>query len=379
MLAMTNNDDVKYMRMCLELAASAAGRTSPNPMVGAVVLDQNGEVVGQGYHRKAGEPHAEVLALDEAGDRAQGGTLYVNLEPCCHTGRTPPCVQEVVVSGVKRLVAGMLDPNPAVSGRGLEALRAAGIGVEVGVLEDECRWLNRGFVKRHTEGLPWLCLKLATTMDGKIADREGNSRWITGEESKRRVHELRNVFDCVLIGYTTAVKDDPELNVRDITDGRDPVRVVVDPQLSVSPESRLCKPDTGGKTMLLCSHDSLAQRQSVYPEHVKLVPVDYEPGSHHIDLRKALRWLADEDVLTVLCEGGGRLAGRLLEQRLVDEIRWFVAPKIIGDPSAVPAVATIDRVLLGDTWDVRIRSVERLGQDVLIEGIPYGGPLADSG
>ncbi len=367
---MTSDKDIAFMQTCLDLAARAAGRTSPNPMVGAVVLSSEGELVGQGFHHRAGEAHAEVLALEEAGERARGGTLYANLEPCCHTGRTPPCVERVIASGVTRVVAGMRDPNPLVAGGGAKRVSEDGIEIQVGVLEDECRWLNRGFIKRHTQGLPWLCLKLATTLDGKIADREGTSRWITGPESKQRVHELRNAFDCVLIGFATAAKDDPLLNVRDISGGRDPLRAVVDPRLSVSPTSRLCIEGTGGDTVLFCSQEAKAASHAAFPEHVRLIDVGHEPGSHYLELKQALAWLAEQGVLTVLCEGGGRLAGRLLEQGLVDEICWFIAPKIIGDPAAVPAVATANPVVLKNCWQLEIRALERLGTDILVHGVP---------
>jgi diaminohydroxyphosphoribosylaminopyrimidine deaminase/5-amino-6-(5-phosphoribosylamino)uracil reductase len=221
-----------------------------------------------------------------------------------------------------------------------------------------------------------LCLKLATTLDGKIADREGTSKWITGPEARQRVHELRNIYDCVLVGCNTAVRDDPALNVRDVPGGRDPLRAVVDARLSVSPTSRLCTEGTGGDTVLFCSREASGTRAASFPPNVKLVEIGHEPGSRLLDVEQTLRWLAEQGTLTVLCEGGGRLAGRLLERGLVDEICWFVAPKIIGDPQAVPAVATVHPVVLEKCWSLVVRSLERVGADILLEGVPSSAPIA---
>jgi len=362
------------MDTCLKLAAQAAGRTSPNPLVGAVVIGEDGLTVAEGYHQAAGQPHAEVVALEKAGEKARGGTLYVNLEPCSHWGKTPPCVDRVIASGVKSVVVGMVDPNPEVSGAGIKALREAGIEVTVGVLEQDCRWLNRGFIKTKILRIPWLCLKLATTLDGKIADRQGTSRWVSGLEARLHVHELRNTFDCVLIGAATVVIDDPELNVRGIPGGRHPLRVVVDPELVVSPSARICRPDSGGATVIFCSQRALDKRGKSYPEHVRLVAVGTLPRQpQKLDLRSVLSWLSSQGMLTVLCEGGGRLSAALLKTGLADEVEWIVSPKIIGDPQAIAAVAGEEPVLLSDAIQLHRVSVKLLGSDVLIQGtLPFG-------
>ncbi len=367
---MVDDRDIEQMRACIQLASRALGRTSPNPVVGAVVLTADGKVAGVGYHERAGAAHAEVVALDVAGEKARGGTLYVSLEPCSHFGKTPPCTERVIASGVRRVVAAMVDPNPLVAGKGLAALEAAGIAVEVGVLEADCRWLNRGFVKKMTSGLPWLCLKLATTLDGKIADRTGSSRWISGPEARRHVHQLRNTLDCVLIGGATAQKDDPELNVRELDSARNPARAVICPELSISPSARICQVDSGVQTYIFCTAESLARRGHEFPKHVQLVAVEPDRQSAgRLDLRRVLVCLAESGLSTILCEGGGRLAGGLLKDGLVDEVHWIVSPKILGDTEAVPAIASAGSVLLNDANQLKEVSMKQLGADVLISGL----------
>ena len=257
------------MTLCLTQARQSEGRTAPNPMVGAIVVSEDGIVVGKGFHRAAGLEHAEVVALNEAQDAARGGTLYVNLEPCNHFGRTPPCAPRVIESGIKRVVISMVDPHDIVSGAGIKALKAAGLEVVIGVLEEESRFLNRAFIKSVTEKLPWTILKMASTLDGKIADRNGKSRWVTGTEARQYVHNLRNKVDCVLVGRKTVEHDDPVLSVRDVLRGRDPKRAVLDSNLVTAKDSKIFKPTSGGQTLLFClpeaaakvnSHESIADR-----------------------------------------------------------------------------------------------------------------------
>ena len=376
------------MRECLQLAARAQGRTSPNPMVGSVVLDAAGNVVGRGFHHKRGEPHAEVNALKEAGDKAKGGTIYVSLEPCCHHGKTPPCTEAVIASGVKTVVAGMIDPNPKVGGGGVKALEDAGIEVISGVLADECAYLNRGFLKRIKTGLPWVCLKLATTLDAKIADRHGGSRWITGTEARQYVHVLRNNFDAVLVGTNTALIDNPTLNCRDVENSRDPVKVLVDKDLKVSFEAKIYTHNSPARTFVITREDR-SDRQLVDLPLVELIGVPYEievpaekvsqlaagvplrreddkeKAREHIvlDLEEGLRRLVNRGINTVLCEGGGRLAGNLIDLGLVDEIIWIMAPKLLHDPLAVPALGGRARNL-DDAVSLHQISIKNLGEDV---------------
>lgn len=371
----------EFMQECLKLAALAQGRTSPNPMVGAIVLDETGKVVGRGCHQKHGEPHAEVHALNEAGAKARDGTLYVNLEPCCHHGKTPPCSDKVITSGIKKVVCGMVDPNPAVAGGGIKALKDAGIEVISGVLETQCKALNRGFIKRINTGLPWVCLKLATTLDAKIADRHGGSRWITGAEARQYVHQLRNEFDAVLVGTNTALIDNPTLNVREIENSRDPVKVLVDKDLTVSFEAKIYTHRTEARTLVITREDR-ADRQLADLPLVELIGVPFEISkptekdsqsrkndkeqngeSVILDLEEGLRQIVKRGINTVLCEGGGRLAGYLIDQELVDEIIWIVAPKLLQDPLAVPALGGRARTL-DDAVTLHKVSIKNLGQDI---------------
>jgi len=231
-LSSTKLSDESYMRLALRLARKGAGRVSPNPMVGAVVVDPSGEIISTGYHPEFGKPHAERIALKKLGYKASGATLYVNLEPCCHHGKTLPCTEAIIKSGVKRVVVGVLDPNPQVSGRGVEILRKHGIEVKVGVLEEECKWLNRGFFKWVLKGIPYVVLKWAQTLDGKIATVTGESKWISSERALNYAHRLRAESDAVVVGKNTVLADDPELTVRRVR-GVDPLRVVLDSKLEL--------------------------------------------------------------------------------------------------------------------------------------------------
>lgn len=379
---MSSTRDEDYMRECLQLAKKAHGRTAPNPMVGAIVLDQQGLIVGRGYHHKHGQPHAEVNAFAEAGERAEGGTLYVNLEPCCHHGKTPPCSEKVIKSGVKRVVCGMVDPNPAVAGGGIQALIDAGIEVVSGVLEADCAFLNRGFIKRIKTGLPWVCLKLATTLDAKIADRHGGSRWITGAEARQYVHHLRDQFDAVMVGTNTALIDNPTLNVRGVENSRDPVKVLVDKDLTVSFEARIYTHETEVRTLVITREDRSDRKLADLPQ-VELIGVPYEISKPQaagvpqrreddkeinretvvLDLEAGLRQVARRGINTVLCEGGGRLAGNLIDLELIDEIVWIIAPKLLHDPLALQALSGRARNL-DEAVSLHQVSVKNLGDDI---------------
>jgi diaminohydroxyphosphoribosylaminopyrimidine deaminase/5-amino-6-(5-phosphoribosylamino)uracil reductase len=365
--------DVDFMSLCLSLARQGEGRTAPNPMVGSVVVNGEGSVVGKGFHQAAGEAHAEVNALDAAGEAAAGGTLYVNLEPCNHHGRTPPCTERVIASGVKRVVVGMQDPHEVVNGAGIRKLEDAGIEVVTGVMSEECTWLNRAFIKTCSKKQPWVILKLATTLDGRIADRFGNSRWITGPDARQYVHRLRNRVDCVLVGKKTVVADDPALNVRDVARGRNPLRAVTDSNLSISKKSRIFRPDTGGATVVFCNEGAAAKAEKEDDGGsngaVKLFGVKTEPESNFLDMNLVLNQLASMGVNSLLCEGGGQLAASLLHNELVDEVHWILAPKIIGDLEASPSVADRRPIHLADAMQLYNVRHFPLGDDVLLHGV----------
>ena len=361
--------DQHYMRRCIELARKAEGRSSPNPLVGAVVLDKDSRLVGEGFHPKAGQPHAEVFALDAAGEQAQGGTLYVNLEPCSHFGKTPPCADRVIASGIKRVVYGLLDPNPKVMGGGLEKLRQANIELVGPCLEDECTKLNRAFLKRIEKGLPWVALKIASTLDGRIADRNSKSQWITGAEARKYVHELRNRFDCMFVGTNTVVHDNPSLTVRDIPNSRNPHRAVLDAHLRIDSSSKVFSEEPAVKTFLFTREEELAEHTAQnkignYSANTKLISVPSKDGK--LQLEDCLKKLSTEGVLTVLCEGGGALAASLLEASLVDELFWFCAPKLFVDKSALPSLSGSEPRTIASIVELTNPSYVQLGPDLLV-------------
>jgi len=364
------------MSLCLSLARQAEGRTAPNPLVGSVIVNEQGVVVGKGVHQATGQPHAEVLALEEAGDEAKGGTLYVNLEPCDHQGRTPPCTDKIIESGIKRVVIGIQDPHELVNGAGIKKLENAGLKVSSGVLQDECTWLNRAFIKTCTTKLPWVILKLATTLDGRIADRFGKSRWITGPDARQYVHELRNRVDCVLVGRQTVVADDPSLNVRDVTRGRHPLRAVLDSNLTIPPKSRIFRPDTGGKTLVFCNPVSASQKltqsgeSALKPDsNVEFLGVETMPDSTRLDLEAVLKKLSAKGINSVLCEGGGELAASLLHNQLVDEVHWILTPKILGDSEGIPSVSARQPIAINEVLQLYKVKYSPLGDDVLLHGL----------
>ncbi len=350
------------MRAALGLARRGAGRTSPNPMVGAVVV-RDGRIVGRGYHARAGGDHAEVVALRQAGGAARGATLYVNLEPCGHFGRTPPCTRAVIEAGVGRVVAGMVDPNPMVAGRGLEALRKAGIRVEAPLREEECRRLNEGFVKHVTRGLPFVTLKLAASLDGRIATATGDSRWVTGPAARKYVHRLRNELDAVLVGSGTVLADDPQLTCR-LPGGRDPWRIVLDGRLRTPVTARLVRQRQPEKTVVVTGDAAPAVRRKRL-EDLGVQVWSFPVRHGRISFRRVFRKLARAGVLSVMMEGGGVTASRAIAEKVVDKVLCFYAPKFIGG-DGLP--------MMGDLGVTRMRGsprlaetvVRRLGDDILI-------------
>jgi diaminohydroxyphosphoribosylaminopyrimidine deaminase/5-amino-6-(5-phosphoribosylamino)uracil reductase len=314
--------------MLAALEQGRLGHPSPNPHVGAVVV-KNGEVVAQGHHERAGEDHAEVAALKAAGAKAKGATIYVTLEPCNHVGRTPPCTDALIASKVARVVIGCRDPNPHVVGGGVEKLRAAGIEVVIGVREPEARALIAPWSKFVTKGLPYLSLKLALSLDGRIATRSGASKWVTGPEARVRVHALRAAHDAIAIGIGTAVADDPRLTVRDAPGGS-PVRVVFDTKLRLPPHARLVESAADVPTLVLCSVDAPSSNEEALV--TRGVEVLRAPSSAEgrIDPQAALRLLASRGIVTLMVEGGAELAGSILAGRLCDELHAFIAPSLLG-------------------------------------------------
>jgi diaminohydroxyphosphoribosylaminopyrimidine deaminase/5-amino-6-(5-phosphoribosylamino)uracil reductase len=357
--------DQRHMKRAIALARKGLGRTSPNPVVGCVIVS-HGQVVGEGWHRKAGTPHAEIHALAEAGPRARGADVYVTLEPCSHHGRTPPCADALVAAGVGRVVAGMTDPNPKVMGQGLARLQVAGIPVVTGLLEPECRRLNEPFIKHVTTGLPFVICKTAMTLDGRIATASGDSRWITGERSRRYVHRLRDRFDAIMVGVGTVLADDPLLTCR-LPGGRDPIRVVVDSRLRTPPSAQLLAPDSAAATLIATLPGNDAARCALDEAGAEIITCSQ--GSGFVDLHELLRKLGARGVQSVLLEGGGTLAGAFLRQGLIDRLLFFLAPKLVGGDGPGPfAGAGVDR--MAEANGLTISRVVRFGEDILVEAYP---------
>ncbi|MGE0871589.1 MAG: bifunctional diaminohydroxyphosphoribosylaminopyrimidine deaminase/5-amino-6-(5-phosphoribosylamino)uracil reductase RibD [Kofleriaceae bacterium] len=320
-----------HMARCLELAARYRGRTSPNPIVGCVIVDARGEVIAEGAHKAAGTAHAEVAALRMLGGKAPGATLYVNLEPCNHHGRTPPCAPAVRAAGVARVVIGMRDPIEGHGG-GAQLLRRAGITVNVGVLREQCEAANRAFITWATQGRPAFTLKAAITLDGKICTVAGESKWITGELARADVMRLRDTHDAVMVGIGTVLADDPWLSSR-LPRTRDPIRIVLDSQLRTPPRAHLLPRRTGPRTIIAASAKAPAAREKplvAAGAEVWRVPTH---ANGRIDLYPLATRLADAGITSVLVEGGGELHGYLLEKRYADELIIYVAPKVVGGPA----------------------------------------------
>lgn len=360
--------DSLFMRLALREAAKGVGRTSPNPCVGAVVV-RDGVVVAKGYHRKAGTPHAEVNALNDAGDLARGATLYVTLEPCNHQGRTPPCTARILAAGVKRLVVAMGDPNPRVVGGGNAYLAARGVEVLSGVLADQALALNRPFVKHSTTGRPWVIMKAGMSMDGRIATRNGHSQWITGEMARSRVHLWRDRVDAILVGVETALADDPALTTRlRGRQGRDPVRVVLDSNLRLPPTSRLLQQKSAATTWLFCSPSASAERRAALAAAGAVI---FEVGfgaEGGLDLVAVLTELGRNSLTSLLVEGGGRVHGAFLRQGLYNQALLFLAPFFLG-ADGVPVVAELGFDRIDQAKRFTPTRMRRLAGDLMIEGL----------
>ena len=352
------------MKVALGLARRGLGSVAPNPAVGCVLV-REGRVVGRGWTQPGGRPHAEAEALGRAGKAARGATAYVSLEPCAHHGETPPCADALAGAGIARLVVAVEDPDPQVRGRGLTRLRDAGAEVVCGVCEDEAAALNAGFFLRVGEGRPLIALKTATTLDGRIATRGGESRWITGEAARARAHGLRASHDAVMVGIGTALADDPMLDCR--LPGlarRSPLRIVVDSRARLPLTSRLVKTAGEPPTWLVTLSGAAAKRRAAYGEAgVEVIEVEAD-GDGNLDLAAAARTLGDRGLTRVLVEGGGRLAAGLLRARLVDRLLWFRAPRLIGG-DGLPAVVAFGVDALAEAPSYRRVSVAEVGDDLM--------------
>jgi diaminohydroxyphosphoribosylaminopyrimidine deaminase / 5-amino-6-(5-phosphoribosylamino)uracil reductase len=356
---MADAADLGFMGRALELARLGLYTTTPNPRVGCVVV-KDGAVVGEGWHEKAGLPHAEALALAQAGARARGATLYVNLEPCSHHGRTPPCADAVIAAGVARVVAAMQDPNPQVAGAGFAKLRAAGIRVEQGLMEEAARELNIGFVSRMTRGSPWVRMKIAASLDGRTALANGKSQWITGEAARRDGHAWRARACAILTGIGTVKDDDPRLTVRDADTPRQPLKVLIDSRLEVDPGARIFE---DGTVLVVAAREDRAKADALRERGAEVICIPNAQGK--TELASVMRELGRRGVNELHVEAGTRLNGSLLREGCVDELLVYLAPALIGDTGrgmfALPELTALDQVVR-----LEMRAVERIGDDLRV-------------
>jgi len=378
------------MQQALRLAAMGRGRTHSNPMVGCVLVG-NGRVVGTGYHRKRGEPHAETHALRQAGEMARGATAYVTLEPCAHVGLTPPCANALAEAGVSRVVVAMVDPDPRVAGRGIGILRAAGIEAEAGLMEEEARQLNRAWLTWKATGRPMVVLKWAMTLDGKIACASGDSRWVTSDEARAHLHQIRDQVDAILVGETTARRDDPELTARPAGPGalpgwagsidpgpdpewqpKDPLRIVLDSMARMSLEARLLSPELQERprpNKTLIAHGpqaSILKLQALQKAGAETL--ELPERAHGLELEPLLDDLGRRGITSLLVEGGGRVHWSFLAHRLADYLMVYTAPKLVGGAGAPGPVAGPGLMAMAEAWQASLAKTTVIGCDVLVEG-----------
>jgi len=356
----------RFMRAALRLALKGAGHTSPNPAVGAVIV-KDGHIISRGYHRKAGLPHAEVEAINAAREDVSGATLYVTLEPCCHWGRTPPCTDAVIRAGIRKVVIGSKDPNPRVAGKGIRALRAAGIDVLSRVLEAECRQINAAYMKYITMKAPFVTLKLASSLDGRIAAPNGESRWITGSVSRAFVHRLRSQTDAVMVGSSTILKDDPLLTVRSVK-GKNPGRVVLDSSFRIPLDAKVLKrhdADRCPPIVFTTGAASGAKVKKAIKAGVQVIKVS--AAKDGVDIRNVLKELGKLEVTSLLVEGGGRVAASFLKAKSVDRLLLFLSPVFLGG-DAVPSMGPLELKTLKASPRLKRLSTRSMGDDILIEG-----------
>ena len=362
--------DQYYMNLALDLARKSEGQTNPNPLVGAVIV-KSGKVVAKGYHEKAGLPHAEAIALNKAGTKARGADLYVNLEPCCHHGRTPPCTEAIISAGIKRVILGIRDPNRLVNGRGIRFLRKQGVEVVIGVLRRDCHKINEHFIKYITTGRPWVILKSAVSLDGKIATRTGDSKWITGSKARAYAHRLRSRVDAILVGAETVRMDDPQLTVRPKKKGmRNPVRIIVSGKGSISTSAKIFNNAHKERVIYVANASlPLIRKKKLQKIGVEVLLVKYRKKK--VDLPLLMDALGKIKITSIMIEGGSEISGNALKEKLVDKLIYFLAPKIIGGKNAPGPVGGQGISRIEDFIEVKEISIEKLGNDFVIEGNIY--------
>ena len=371
-LIMDNTFDEKYMKRAIELAKKGVGAVNPNPLVGAVIV-KDGKIIGEGYHTRYGCLHAEREAIRSLKESAEGASIYVTLEPCCHTGKQPPCTEAIVESGITRVYVGSDDPNPLVAGKGTAYLKEHGVEVVTGVLKEECDAINRVFFHYITTGRPYIVFKYAMSADGKIATSAGESRWISCEESRKRVQEMRRELTGIMVGSGTVLADNPMLNYRGGTDksgvSRQPVRIVCDSRLRIPEDSKLVRTAAEQKTIVCCSSESgvdTAKIKRLEAAGVELLDLPVDSGTGSINLSTMLDRLGEKKIDGILLEGGGGLADSFVRAGLIDEIRAFIAPKLIGGKEAKTPVEGRGVKMLADACELQLISAGQVGDDIML-------------
>lgn len=357
-------DHLYFMDLAIKLALKAKGKTLPNPMVGALVV-KNGRIVGRGYHKKAGSPHAEIVALESAGKKVEGSRLYVTLEPCSHFGRTPPCTETIIKSGIKEVIVGMIDPNPLNNGRSINILKQHKIKVKTGFLKDKLRKLNEVFIKYITKRVPFVTVKVGQSLDGKIATYSGDSKWITSDKSRVYAHRIRQNYTAIMVGVNTILRDNPKLDAW--FSKEQPLKIVIDSQLSTPQDANIFS--AKGQVIIITLPSLPGQEtenRKILSEKAKILEVKEKAGQ--INLKAALKKLAQLEISNILVEGGGTLIGSLFDEGLVDKILFFVSLKIIGGKEAISSVmgrgvGRIDRAI-----KLKEIKLKRIGEDFLVEG-----------
>ena len=353
-----------YMNLAMKLALKAKGKTYPNPMVGALVVKDD-KILGRGFHAKAGLPHAEIVALDEAGRNSKGATLYVTLEPCMHFGRTAPCVDRIIGSRVKEVIIGMIDPNPINNGKGIDILKQRGIKVSVGVLEDKLTRMNEIFIKYITKKMPFIMVKVAESLDGRIATRIGDSKWITSDKSRGFAHHIRQDFDAIMVGVNTVLRDNPKLDAW--FSKKQPIKIVVDSQLSTPQDSNIF---SHGSSVIIVTLPTKSgqetENRKILVEKAKILEVKEKGGQ--INLKDMLKRLFQLGIKSILVEGGGTLNGSLFDEGLVDKVMFFISPRIIGGKEAIGSVMGHGIARVERSARIKDLKLRRFGEDILVEG-----------
>lgn len=357
--------DEKWMRRALDLSMKAEGYVNPNPLVGAVIVKE-GKVIGEGYHKKYGEPHAERNAFNSTDEDVAGATMYVTLEPCSHYGKNPPCADLIVEKKIGKVVVGILDPNPLVAGRGIKKLKDAGIEVKVGVLERECKKVNEVFLKYITTKEPFVLMKNAMSLDGKIATYLGESKWISNEKSRERVQMLRNKYAAIMVGINTVIKDNPELTCR-LEGGVNPIRVIVDSKLRIPIESKIVQTSKNVKTIVATTSNCNKEKKAKLEKSgVEVILIEEREGK--VDLKKLMKVLGQKEIDSILLEGGGELNFSALKAGIVDKVETYIAPKLIGGKEAKTPVEGKGIDNLSDAYQLENISTKIIDGDILIEG-----------